>query len=206
MAKERFQLVDTPSRMLDCGILEKWHDKKWEDFTNDPDALESVYKYLDKAREARQDGVGLFLWGANGTGKSLLMALAFRHLLYRRARVKIITLSTLITRFTGSWYDKEERERFHQGLLNADFLGIEEIGKEFKSATDLGSVVLDSIVKYRIQRKLPTWATTNLDPKNVTDYYTEDIASMMRECCLPVQVTGKDFRKEIAADLKKKYL
>lgn len=201
-------------KYLESGILEKWHDKTFEDFTNDDYALKQVKHCVENIDAMYKDGVGVFLWGSNGVGKSLLMNVAFKEIMKKVKKsssstikhytTKIITLSTLVTTYTNSWYNKEDAH-FLDEVKNVDFLGIEEIGKEFKSATDLGSVVLDTIVKYRVQRMLPIWATTNLEPSNVVGYYTEDIASMLREAVLAVQVTGKDMRVSIQKEIKRKY-
>lgn len=196
----------TPEQYLAYGILEKWHDKRLEDFTNCAAALKVVKSATRRMEEMYADGVGLFLWGANGTGKTHLMNCAFKAFAEKGAKVHIITLSTLITMFTTSWYETEERHALRRILSECHFLGIEEIGKEFKSSTDLASVVLDSIVKYRVQRKKPIWATSNLRPDQVTSVYTEDIASMLKECMIPVQVTGEDMRDREREAIKKKYL
>jgi len=34
--------------LLYCGIKSLWHDKELDDFTNDPESLSIVKKYLDK--------------------------------------------------------------------------------------------------------------------------------------------------------------
>lgn len=194
-----------PGQYLNSGILEKWHDKTWDDFDNDLAAKKRILKYLSKVEQASQEGVGLYLWGANGVGKTLSMNLAFKDLMAKGYKVHIITLSSLITMFTTSWYDQDQRTALYQRLLLVDFLGIEEIGKEFKSATDLGAVVLDSIVKYRVQRQLPIWATSNVSPSSITSMYTEDIASMLKESCVAIQVMGSDRRDDIKERIKSKY-
>lgn len=197
----------TPDRLLSCGILQKWHAKSLEDFTNDPAAKKAVLKYLSQHRAVRKDGTGLYLHGANGVGKTLLMNASFKWLMEQGYKVQIISLSSLITKFTAGWYDMEEKRALQQTLQRVDFLGIEEIGKEFKSQTsDLAVTVLDNIVRYRSQMLKPIWATSNLEAKKLSDTYSEDIASMLREACIPINVLGEDFRERIAKELKKKYL
>lgn len=191
---------------LRSGILPKWHDKTLDDFTNDTEAKKVVTNYLKNHKQALSDGVGLFLHGANGTGKTLLMNTAFKELMELRYRVQIITMSGLITKFTSGWYDAEERRGLQRILQTVHFLGIEEVGKEFRSQNnDLSVTVFDHIVRTRVQMKLPTWFTSNKSPTDVTTVYTEDIASMLREVSVPVKVKGEDYRRRISDEIIEKY-
>lgn len=190
----------------DFGILDKWHDKTWADFTNDARAKDIIQSYLKDPKKPLSDGVGLFLSGQNGVGKTLLLNLAFQDLYHKGYKVKIISMSGLITLFAGGWYDVEDRRTLIQIMQKVQFLGIEEIGKEFKpGGTDLGLTVFDNVLRQRVQMKKPTWFTTNKKDVEITDIYSEDIASMLRESCLSVAVTGKDYRKTIASEIKEKY-
>jgi DNA replication protein DnaC len=193
-------------RLLSYGILQKWHDSTWDDFTNDPEAKKRLKGYLAKIREARKDGVGLYLYGANGTGKTLALNLLMKDLLAMKYSVRIYSLSTLITKFTAGWYDANEKKAFQALLQSVDFLGIEEIGKEFKAgANELGVMVLDHVIRYRLQMLLPVFATSNTSPKEIKSVYTEDLASMLREACMPLNIQGVDMREVVAAKHKKKY-
>lgn len=194
------------NRLLSYGILLKWHNKTWNDFTNDAESKKRVLTYLKKAAQARKEGVGMFLYGANGTGKTLLLNLLLRELLTQKFTVRVYSLSTLITKFTAGWYDPKEKRDFQHLLQSVDFLGIEEIGKEFKAgANELGLMVLDNIIRFRLQMNRPIICTSNTSPKEIKTVYTEDIASMLREMCLPLNVQGVDMREEIGAENKKRY-
>ena len=39
---------------LSSGILEKWHDKTWADFTNDNEAKKTIQKYLSNYKGAKK--------------------------------------------------------------------------------------------------------------------------------------------------------
>lgn len=56
---------------LYCGIKLGWHDKTFADYTNDEKALKMVRNYIRKSDEFVNDGLGMYLWGSNGTGKCL---------------------------------------------------------------------------------------------------------------------------------------
>lgn len=205
MHKKWDSLSDTAKKReyLRNGILPKWHDKTIENFTNDSNAKSKVEKYLNDAELMKIKGIGLFLWGANGTGKTHLMTSAFKELLARNYTVKVISLSSLIAKFTAGWYDMNEKRELQDILKKVDFLGIEEIGKEFRSQnSDLGNVVFDNILRYRVQMQKPTWFTSNVNPKNLTSNYTEDITSMLKECCYPLQVLGSDRRNDCFNKIK----
>ena len=198
--------MDNNKYYLSCGILPKWFDKTFKDFTNE-DAMpikEFVLQYLSNVKDYKKEGVGLYLWGANGVGKSLLLNCAFKELINKGYKVRIVSFSELITNFANGWYDKTQQEVMSD-LKNCDFLGIEEVGKEFQSKeSSLAKTVLDNIYRYRLQHLKPTWITSNANaqPKNIKVLYSEDIASMMKEGCIDLQVKGNDYREVIRKKIK----
>jgi DNA replication protein DnaC len=192
----------TTKYYLSCGIFKKWHDKTLDDFVNDIDAKKTVLKYLKNHKAYKKDGVGLFIWGANGVGKSLLLNTSFIELINLRYKVRIVDFSELITSFANGWNDKDDREVLRE-LKNCDFLGIEEIGKEFNSReSELAKTVLDNVLRYRVQNCKPTWFTTNLKPSEIKIRYKEDTYSLLKEACIPVQVLGSDYRDIVREKIK----
>jgi DNA replication protein DnaC len=198
--------MDFNEHYLSCGILSKWHNKTFADFTNDDRAKKIVLDYLENPRQALTDGVGLYLFGNNGTGKSLLMNLAFKELLKKRYKVQVTNLDGLVHSFTQGWYDGDARKSLNSLLTRTDFLGIDDLCKEFHSKnSDLVVTVLDHVIRFRTQMGKPTWITSNKKPKLISTIYTEDIASMLREVCVDVFVDGEDFRGVIAEKNRDKY-
>ena len=180
------------------GILPKWHEKEFKDFVNDPVTLKKILRYIDKADTNLKKGVGLYLYGSNGRGKTLLMNLSFKAFLEKGYTVKIISLSSLITKFVAGWYSPEEKRDLQRTLCTVDFLGIEELGKEFRSKeSDLGVMVFDNILRLRVQSNLPIWITSNTPPNEISEKYSIGISSMLLESCVEVPVNGEDFRKAI---------
>jgi DNA replication protein DnaC len=185
-------------KLRERGILDKWHGRTLDDFKGDPIALENVRKYLSNHKKATLEGVGLFLWGSWGSGKTMLMNALMQELHKMKYPVKVITLATLITQFSQGWYDSEERDKFLRGIQQVKFLAIDDLGKEYKGASDFGLRVFDNLLRFRSQMNLPTIFTANIEPKEIKDYYSEGVASMLQEMCAMVKVTGDDFRKKFA--------
>lgn len=193
----------TSEYYLYCGIKVGWHNKSLSDFDNDDEALECIKKYLRKPNSMIEDGVGIYLWGSNGTGKSHLMNCAFKTLIQRNFKVRIYSMDEIVDKFTSSWYSDDEKRDLDNVLRNIDFLGIDEFGKNVDKdgkpvyLPDLVKRVMESVIRFRVQMHKPIWFASNTDPKFVKDVFSEDTASLLNEAVVPICVRGKDFRKEI---------
>jgi DNA replication protein DnaC len=207
-------MVDTKTRdyYLLCGIKSGLHGKTLDDFTNDEDALEKVKKYIRKSRSMYRDGLGLYLWGSNGTGKTHLMGCSFMELISKGYKVRLFSMDEIVDKFTSSWYSDEDRHELNNILRNIDFLGIDEFGKNVDKdgnpvyLPDLVKRVMESVIRFRVQMNKPIWITSNTDPKYVNEVFSEDVASLLNEAVVPICVRGADFRKTILKRNKKKLL
>lgn len=195
-----------------CGIKKGWHSKSLDDFTNDDEALAHVKNYLRKFAEAKESGVGLYLWGSNGTGKTHLMCCAFKELISCKQTVRVFTIDEIVDQFTASWYSPEHKRELNHMLRTVDFLGIDEFGKnvgkdgEAIYLPDMVKRIMESVIRFRVQMKRPIWFSSNTDPKFVREVFSEDIASLLNEAVIDVCVRGEDYRKIVQRNNKKKFL
>lgn len=202
----------TKDYYLYCGIKAGWHEKSLEDFTNDKEAYSVVLKYLKDCSLMAKKGIGLYLWGSNGTGKSHLMNCSFKELIAKGLRVRIYSMDEIVDKFTSSWYSDDDKRELDNVLRNIDFLGIDEFGKNVDKdgnpvyLPDLVKRVMESVIRFRVQMNKPIWFASNTDPKFVKDVFSEDIASLLREAVVPVCVRGNDFRREIQQKNKRRFL
>lgn len=190
-------MTDESEHLVSLGILKKWHSLSFDNFTNDGEALKQSIDYVTRSDKFKSEGVGFFYWGANGTGKSLLLNSVFKRLVFQRNKVRIIPFYDLITLHIKSWTDSDASLLLNH-YKKVDYLGIEEIGKELQAKeSSVASTVLDNILRYRVQMNLPTFFTSNKKPSDIDKLYTADISSMLKECCIAIQVTGEDYREKI---------
>ena len=193
-----------------CGIKTGWHEKTLDDFENDSEALSMVKKYLKKSKTVAREGLGVYLYGANGTGKSHLMNCSFKQLIEKGHKVRIYSMDEIVDKFTSSWYSDEEKKDLDNVLRNIDFLGIDEFGKNVDKdgkpvyLPELVKRVMESVVRFRVQMNKPIWFASNTDPKFVKDVFSEDIASLLNEAVVAICVRGGDFRKEIQLKNKRR--
>lgn len=197
---------------LYCGIKSAWHKKSLSMFTNDPETLRYVQKYLLNYKSLYEEGIGLYLWGSNGSGKSHLMNCAFMELIHQGAKVRIYSMDEIVDKFTSSWYSDSDKKDLDNILRNIDFLGIDEFGKNVDKngeplyLPDLVKRVMESVIRFRVQMHKPIWFTSNTDPKFVGKVFSEDIASLLREASVSVCVRGEDYRKTIQRANRNKLL
>lgn len=193
--------------LISVGIYKKYHEKTLDEYDNDKETLAKVQNYLKNLKEFKKEGIGMFLWGSNGVGKSHLMNCVFKELILKhRQRARIIHFTDLITTFTSGWYEREGRTMLRE-IKNADFLGIEEINKEYRNKSkenDLPRTVLDSVLRYRVQMNKPTWFTSNTKASEIALDYSVDIASMLKESAIILNVVGDDYRDKIRDKIKRK--
>ena len=194
-----------------CGIKRKWLSKSLEGYANDTEARSVVEQYLKNADDALKKGVGLYLWGSNGTGKTHLMNCAFMELINKGYKVRVYSMDEIVDKFTSSWYSDGEKYDLNNTLRNIDFLAIDEFGKNVDKdgnpvyLPDLVKRVMESVIRFRVQMNKPIWFASNTDPKYVKEVFSEDTASLLREAVVPVCVKGGDYRKVIAKDNKEMF-
>lgn len=186
--------IDYRTLYTSRGIWEVWHDKEWEDFRD-----EKIRK-LVKVVVDNQDRRNLILYGPNGTGKTLLMNVAFKELYHKGFTVHVIDFRDLVREYTKSFNGDNS---FYE-LINVDYLGIDDLDKEFKNSgagKDLVNTVLDYTLRYRFQRQLPIWVTFNMLLSQVESVYNVHIASLLKRSSQIVTFRGEDFGDKLIEKL-----
>lgn len=186
-----------------CGIKAAWHKRDFSDFTNDDEAKRIVATYIKKRKEMLVNGIGLYLWGANGVGKTLLAMCTARELIFYHYKVRVFSVDDMVDLFTGSWHSDDDKRNFDAVMRGTDFLFIDDFGKNLDKdgkpieLPDFVKRVLESVIRYRVQMHKPIWFTSNTEPSYVKEVFSEDIASLLNEAVVPVCVRGEDYRKII---------
>lgn len=180
---------------LAAGIGELYQRLDWDDYEGDPDALKPVELYLRKHREYINAGIGLFFSGAFGLGKTMLVSLIAKELVKLGYAVFFSTFSAMIDQFTKGWGDVQERQRFERKMVESDVLVLDDVGKEFRSSTNLAASTFDHILRQRAVALRPTIITTNMGEDDLSEGYGAGILSLLLERGLGYEVQGSDFRE-----------
>lgn len=153
----------TPKTMLNCGILEEYHDKDFEDYYGHPkkwkelapiieawniknpekpirlnyheahEVLQKVARYVKNITNAKKKGISILLAGNNGSGKTLLAVSILKAVLRKGMTGQMTSLGGIIQIYTDGWGDPRKRQIFDERIKNTDFLLIDDVGKEYQA-------------------------------------------------------------------------
>lgn len=194
--------MERVSRLRDAGFpdAEMQHWTFAADDGGNQRLTNVMHRYVDRFDEMIAAGKGLLLFGDVGVGKSFYAACAVNALIDRG----VPCMMTSFLRLTNKIQERfEGRQDYIDGLNRYKLLTIDDLGVE--RMTGAMNEMVYAIIDSRYRAKLPLIVTTNLtsaELKAPSDMHKARIYSRLLEMCIPVEVTGRDRRKE---KLKKDY-
>lgn len=180
---------------LASGIGLTYQRLDWDDYEGPTSTLTNVTKYLERHEQFLKRGMGLYLSGTLGTGKTMLANLVLKELVKSGYSCWATTFSQTVQMFTAGWGDKAEQEYFQQKFINSRVLLLDDIGKEMTGTRlKLAETTFDAILRQRIQSGRATLLTTNLTPFDLESCYGAAALSLIKEKSLDLVFEGNDFR------------
>ena len=157
-----------------------------------------LVQHIAELKNRASDGIGFYLWGSQGTGKTLMAVLMLKAALASGISGHFASFLDLVDNAgVKSEATEEQRAWFVGKTKNAGLLVVDDPGNEQSSsdrAVEYYSSVMDEIVRYRMSASLPTIITSNLSPESFRQRYGSNVASLMGEKMIEKHVTGTDFR------------
>ena len=154
--------------------------------------------YVENFDEMRKRSKGLLLYGKVGTGKTFYSACIVNALIDRGIPCLMTNFSRLVNTISGMYDGKQE---YIDGLNKFDLIVIDDLAAE--RDTEYMNEIVQNIIDSRYRSGLPTIITTNLtaeEIKNPADIKKQRTYSRLLEMCVPVEVTGKDRRRQKLKD------
>lgn len=158
-------------------------------------------RYVENFDEMRKKNKGLLFFGEVGTGKTFLSACIANALIDKGYPCLVTNFARLTNTISGMYDGKQE---YIDGLDRFTLLVIDDLASE--RDTEYMNEIVMNIIDARYRSGKPLIVTTNLtseELKNPQDVRKQRIYSRLLEMCIPIEVKGKDRRKE---KLKEDYL
>jgi DNA replication protein DnaC len=186
------------TRYLHAGIGILYQRLTMEDFEAQSPAealaVQAVRDYIDSAEAYISRGIGLFISGPVGVGKTLLGMLVLKELVKAEYNCYATTFSNTVEAFTSTWGDNEEKRRFADRFMFSDVLFLDDLGQEQRTSNRLPQTTFDRILRTRVQDGRPTILTTNMNATEIKVGYGAPVLSLLCEQSIEIPMTGSDFR------------
>lgn len=172
----------------------------FDNYRGDKEQSYIVAKNFVKEYEAmKKDNVGLLFFGTVGSGKTYLACSIANVLIEEyQVRVKIRNFSQIINDLQKSGFDFDKNE-YLESIVNVPVLILDDLGIE--RDTSYAKEHVYNIVNNRYLKQKPTIFTTNLPYEKIKNsdrgVEYERIYSRIIEMCIPIKLTGEDFRKRL---------
>jgi len=169
-----------------------------EKLPNEADSYKpNIVKYINNLRTARKKGLGLILYGENGSGKSALAAI-----IAREAYLAGFTVFwTGCNDYKAAVFSREEFDEYTTIVERAqevDFLVIDDMGKEYRGKSEFMESEIDNLIRKRVLNGCVTIVTTNLKPERMKEEYTPSTISLFKEAMIGLKIEGPKWRDEIS--------
>lgn len=168
---------------------------------NNPKLNKIIGNYIHNLKEAHDEGIGVYLAGSNGVGKTLAASVILKEALRQGYTAQFLPMARVIELFCDGMYDQDKREQYRQTVLDVDFLVLDDIDKKYKpTKTDFVDAAYDTMFRQRCNTNLPIILTANVKKDELyssADIYSVSLLSLFDEHVEEVVVTGKSQRKEV---------
>lgn len=183
------------------GVPRAYAKAKLGDFELDEDVHEVFKNYLTNIELMHDDNVGLILFGSNGTGKTWLSSLIVKEAyIYRYTSFRVTLQSFIDMHFRkGEEYYRDKLNK----IIEADFLVIDEVGKETFAKNQFNIIVFEELMRQRDTLGKPTIICTNLPlggDNGLYKQYGNSIKSLIDGNYFQVEFDGDDYRQDVTKE------
>ncbi|WP_154826372.1 ATP-binding protein [Clostridium butyricum] len=195
-------------REIDCVYRESYMEKMaYKDNFNNWDfskVNKKIYdfgrKFCDKFDEISKNGLGLFIYGRPGNGKTYLTSCIANELIEKKQiKIKYCGINFILNQIKSSYdYKAPEEVKTIGKFKDSKLLILDDLGTE--QVTEWSRNKIYEIIDYRYRNKLSTIITTNLNMDEITNKYTQRLADRMFEMCTKFEFTNESVRKQKAME------
>lgn len=157
-----------------------------------------VRRYGDRIQEFARKGLGLYLYGPYGTGKTSLAVYVMKEVMGRAGRT-ILVRAGEVKDLIINRVEFEPGVTYAEMMDSVDVLVVDNLNSDLSRAW--ASERFEDLIRHRWNQKRPTVITSNVSPGDLEDVVTAGAASLIRDACIPVLVEGVQWRKALTDEI-----
>lgn len=163
--------------------------------------MTAVLKTCREFAESFPNGQNILLTGSSGLGKTHLSLAVANTVLSKGCSVIYGSAQNLINEVSRETFDRSGSTDKIDSLNSCDLLIMDDLGTEF--STSLSASIVYNIINTRLMRGLSTVISTNLNINEISDIYSERVASRIIGSYSVCPCFGSDIRLIKAKSAKK---
>ena len=193
--KKPRKLVDRDYSLM--MVPERYRQATWERAEMSPEAVKALADYRGRLHDAWEKGLGLYIWGPLGSGKTSIAAMVLCELrshgqpgLFARA-----------DKLQRSRFDKihisEEHPDMWAYAREVRVLVVDDFGKSYRDDKGFSDYDFESLIRDRYDNMLVTIVTSNVAPSQFQGDFAlkESTQSVLKASTVAVCVRGIDHRE-----------
>lgn len=192
------------AHLVSAGIPRKYLDESWswDGLNNNQESKDKVKKYTENFQQNYFGGRGLYIYGRQGRGKSLMEALVAREVAHKinpdrgtNYKVSFIIFEELVKMSHEARSDMSSGRKLNMLIESTDLLIIDNIGSETGSQA-YNTKLLEFVLRKRDNNSVPTIISSNYTPEQLIENYSDTIHDFIQQNCDLVFVQGDNFRQK----------
>lgn len=161
-----------------------------------------IGRYVSNLRRMRFDGVGIFMCGDNGIGKSMAASYVLRAFYAHGQSALFVTAYDLMRSSMNDMRHSDDYSLWEY-IHRADVLLLDELGSEFSTKTGFDLTTLNSVIRNRYHDKKVTLITSNWSLARFKKSYKKSTYNIIDASSLMWEISGDDIRSTEVDDTKK---
>ena len=190
------------TKLVCNGVPRKYLEWKWIDCEDEP-FVKQCKDYSDNFTDNYFNGMGLFLYGLQGRGKTTMESLIARDVTIKinsdtgkPFEVVFVMFEQLVQWNLQKNNDWVSRNKLEYVIESSDLLIIDNLGSEtgFGSESKANVKLLDRILRTRDNNQTPFIISSNFTLDEIGKYYSETIKDFISDDCKCIEVGGEKLR------------
>jgi DNA replication protein DnaC len=181
------------------GVPKEFHNAYIDEYPIADEFKDLFVRYMDNLPIMFEDKVNLILYGANGAGKSYLSSLVIKDAYIKRYSAYRVTLQNYID-LHFKRHNEDVAIKLDK-IATAEFLVIDEVGKETFAKNQFNIIVLEELMRHRDTLGYPTIICTNLpldSDGGLYSQYGNSIKDLIEGNFVKVEFVGESNRHDVS--------
>lgn len=199
--REHAQAMSRWHNWTTCGISHRHRGSmldNWIPANKSQQAARGVFSsWVGSIPDRSEDGLGLVVFGPVGVGKTHVLSALVTACHQAGVNARYVVWPDVIERRKATFNNREHADRdLLDHLARVPVLALDELG--VRAGSEFDQALLFGLIDARYRDQLVTLAATNLTEATL-DSIGERTADRLRECTVPVTLTGASQRSNVRA-------